>query len=143
VFDRDLETIGAVALDHRLSVGASGIGLGPRRALVASGTVKSGAPEAMSGGAVGGPAACLAGSCSQATLQQIASAEAEMPVLHLDPDQVIAGKEEARRALAWAKGTAWRKPGPDRQQFNPGPGRSPAIAARPRCSGTCHRTGHG
>jgi uncharacterized protein YgbK (DUF1537 family) len=57
----------------------------------------------MSGGAVGGPAACLAGSCSQATLQQIASAEAEMPVLHLDPDQVIAGKEEARRALAWAK----------------------------------------
>ena len=103
VFDRDLETIGAVALDHRLSVGASGIGLGLARALVASGTVKSGAPEAMSGGAVGGPAACLAGSCSQATLQQIASAEAEMPVLHLDPDQVIAGKEEARRALAWAK----------------------------------------
>jgi len=27
VFDRDLETIGAVALDHRLSVGASGIGV--------------------------------------------------------------------------------------------------------------------
>jgi uncharacterized protein YgbK (DUF1537 family) len=103
VFDRDLETIGAVALDHRLSVGASGIGLGLARALVASGTVKSGAPEAMSDESVGGPAACLAGSCSQATLQQIASAEAEMPVLHLDPDQVIAGKEEARRALAWAK----------------------------------------
>jgi uncharacterized protein YgbK (DUF1537 family) len=31
VFDRDLETIGAVALDHRLSVGASGIGPTPRR----------------------------------------------------------------------------------------------------------------
>src|SRR6185437_2548215 len=28
VFDADLETIGQVALDHRLSVGASGIGLG-------------------------------------------------------------------------------------------------------------------
>jgi uncharacterized protein YgbK (DUF1537 family) len=26
-----------------------------------------------------------------------------MPVLHLDPDQVIAGPEEARRALAWAR----------------------------------------
>ena len=37
VFERDLETIGAVALDHRLSVGASGIGLGLARALVASG----------------------------------------------------------------------------------------------------------
>ena len=51
---------------------------------------------------VGGPAACLAGSCSQATLQQIANAEQAMPVLHLDPDRVVAGKEEARRALAWA-----------------------------------------
>ena len=103
VFDRDLETIGTVALDHRLSVGASGIGLGLARALVASGKVKSSAPSAASDAVVGGPAACLAGSCSQATLQQIASAEQIMPVLHLDPDQVIAGKEEARRALAWAK----------------------------------------
>lgn len=103
-FDRDLEIIGAVALDHRLSVGASGIGLGLARALVATGKVKSNAPHAVSEAAVGGPAACLAGSCSQATLRQIASAEAVMPVLHLDPDQVVAGKEEARRALAWAKG---------------------------------------
>src|ERR1041385_4076426 len=37
VFEPDLETIGTVALDHRLSVGASGIGLGLARALVASG----------------------------------------------------------------------------------------------------------
>jgi uncharacterized protein YgbK (DUF1537 family) len=51
---------------------------------------------------VGGPAACLAGSCSQATLGQIANAERAMPVLHLDPDRVVAGKEEARRAVAWA-----------------------------------------
>jgi len=36
VFDLDLETIGIVALDHRVSVGASGIGLGLARALVAS-----------------------------------------------------------------------------------------------------------
>ena len=40
VFDRDLETIGVVALDHRLSVGASGIGLGIARALVATAKVK-------------------------------------------------------------------------------------------------------
>ena len=50
-----------------------------------------------------GSAACLAGSCSQATLQQIANAEKAMPVLHLDPEGVIAGPEEVRRALAWAK----------------------------------------
>ena len=102
VFDRDLETIGVVALDHRLSVGASGIGLGIARALVATAKVKPDSVTAIPDAPVGGPAACLAGSCSQATLQQIANAEKTMPVLHLDPNRVVAGKEEARRALAWA-----------------------------------------
>jgi uncharacterized protein YgbK (DUF1537 family) len=103
VFARDLETIGTVALDHRVSVGASGIGLGIARALVASGRVKSHAANAISDAPVGGPAACLAGSCSQATLGQIAKAEQAMPVLHLDPDQIVAGEAEAQRALAWAR----------------------------------------
>jgi uncharacterized protein YgbK (DUF1537 family) len=102
-FERDLETIGIVALDHRVSVGASGLGLGLARALVASSKVKSNAPNAIADAPVGGPAACLAGSCSQATLQQVASAEADMPMLQLDPEQVIAGKDEARRALGWAR----------------------------------------
>jgi 3-dehydrotetronate 4-kinase len=103
VFASDLETIGAVALEHRLSVGASGIGLGLARALVASGRSKSQAASgAIADKPVGGPAACLAGSCSQATLLQVARAEQVMPVLHLDPEQVIAGQGEARRALAWA-----------------------------------------
>ena len=103
VFERDLETIGKVALDHHVSVGASGLGLGLARALVAAGHVTSHAANAIADAPVGGPAACLAGSCSQATLQQIAKAQQAMPVLHLDPDQVIAGKNEARRALAWAR----------------------------------------
>ena len=102
VFARDLETIGAVALDHRLSVGASGIGLGLARALVASGRVKPIEPSAIAEAPVGGPAACLAGSCSQATLQQIANAERKMPVLHLDSEKVVTGKTEAQRALDWA-----------------------------------------
>jgi len=101
VFDSDLETIGNVAVGHRLSVGASGIGLGLARSL--AGAAAKSAAAAVSQEAVGGPAACLAGSCSQATLGQIASAEQIMPVLHLDPDQVIKGKDEARRALAWAR----------------------------------------
>jgi 3-dehydrotetronate 4-kinase len=102
VFERDLETLGIVALDHRVCAGASGLGLGLARALVTSGRIKSNAPTAISDAPVGGPAACLAGSCSQATLGQIASAEATMPVLHLDPDQAVAGKDEVRQALAWA-----------------------------------------
>jgi len=102
VFDRDLETIGLVAAEHRLSVGASGIGLGLARALVPTGKVKSTAASG-SVAAVGGPAACLAGSCSQATLQQIANAERVMPVLHLDPDRIMTRASEAQRALDWAK----------------------------------------
>ncbi|MBB4263683.1 MULTISPECIES: 3-oxo-tetronate kinase [unclassified Bradyrhizobium] len=103
VFDRDLETIGLVAAEHRLSVGASGIGLGLARALVSTGKVKSARANGETGAAVGGPAACLAGSCSQATLQQIANAERVMPVLHLDPDRIITGAGEAQRALDWAR----------------------------------------
>jgi uncharacterized protein YgbK (DUF1537 family) len=102
VFDRDLETIGEVALDHRLSVGASGVGLGLARALAASGRGRKVTVDEMAVAAIGGPAACLAGSCSQATLQQIANAESAMAVLHLDPEQIVAGKGEAKRALAWA-----------------------------------------
>jgi uncharacterized protein YgbK (DUF1537 family) len=103
VFDRDLETIGEVALRHRLSVGASGVGLGLARALAAAGSGRSDAAAATMGEPIGGPAACLAGSCSQATLQQIANAEDAMAVLHLDPERIVAGPEEARRALAWAR----------------------------------------
>ena len=120
VFDRDLETIGEVALDHRLSVGASGIGLGIARALVTSAKVKSDSANAIPDAPVGGPAACLAGSCSQATLQQIANAEKAMPVLHLDPDRVVAGKDEARRALAWASERIRSGPDSDREQFDAG-----------------------
>lgn len=103
VFDRDLETIGLVAAEHRLSVGASGIGLGLARALVSTGKVKSAAASSETGPAVGGLAACIAGSCSQATLAQIANAERVMPVLHLDPERIVAGTEEAQRALTWAR----------------------------------------
>ena len=103
VFERDLEIIGAVALDHRVSVGASGLGLGLARALLASGRVGANAAMGVSNKAVGGPAACLAGSCSQATLHQIAQAEQTMPVLHLDAEKVVAGRGEAQRALDWAR----------------------------------------
>ncbi len=102
VFERDLETIGAVALDHRVSVGASGLGLGLARALVGSAKVKANAANAASCTPVGGSAACLAGSCSQATLQQIANAEQLMPVLHLDSEKVVVGKTEVQHALSWA-----------------------------------------
>ncbi len=101
VFDPELEIIGQVALDHRLSVGASGMGLGLARGLIASGKVRAASSNAEQK-AIGGPVACLAGSCSQATLAQIAQAEKSMPVLRLDPEKIVAGGGEAERALGWA-----------------------------------------
>ena len=76
---------------------------GLARALVVAGRGQQDVAGKMVEAPVGGPAACLAGSCSQATLQQIASAEASMAVLHLDPDRIITGQDEARRALSWAR----------------------------------------
>jgi uncharacterized protein YgbK (DUF1537 family) len=102
VFDPELEIIGQVALDHRLSVGASGMGLGLARRLVASGKVKA-ASSSGDQKAIGGPVACLAGSCSQATLAQIAQAEKSMPVLRLDPEKIVSGGSEAERAFGWAR----------------------------------------
>ncbi|MGL5166557.1 MAG: 3-oxo-tetronate kinase [Afipia sp.] len=102
VFDPELEIIGQVALDHRLSVGASGMGLGLARGLIASGKVRAASSNAEQK-AIGGPVACLAGSCSQATLAQIAQAEKSMPVLRLDPEKIVAGGAEAERALGWAR----------------------------------------
>ncbi|MBN8962981.1 MAG: four-carbon acid sugar kinase family protein [Rhizobiales bacterium] len=104
VFDADLETIGQAALDHRLSVGASGLGLGLARGLVASGKARGeGVATDSAQREVGGATACLAGSCSQATLEQIADAERTMPVLRLDPERVIAGRQEVDRAVRWAR----------------------------------------
>ncbi len=102
VFDRNLEMIGLAALDHRLSVGASGLGLGLARGLVGSGLIAATTGSENAGAPVGGLAACLAGSCSQATLGQIAAAERIMPVLKLDPDKIVAGADEVQRALDWA-----------------------------------------
>lgn len=102
VFDPELEIIGQVALDHRLSVGASGMGLGLARGLVASGRVRAASASADQK-PIGGPVACLAGSCSQATLTQIAHAEKSMPVLRLDPEKIVAGPSEVQRALGWSR----------------------------------------
>lgn len=110
VFDHDLEIIGQVANGNRLSVGASGMGLGLARAIVASkGSVQTSAAPS-SAKPVGGPVACLAGSCSQATLAQIAEAEKSMPVLRLGPDKILSGGSEIERALDWARGYLGEKP---------------------------------
>ena len=143
VFERDLETIGSVALDHRLSVGASGLGLGLARALVASGRVKSGASDAVSGraGRRAGGVPCrqlFAGDPAADRQRRTGDAGAASRSRAGGRGQ---GRGAARAGLG--QGTAQGGSDPDRQQFDAGSGRSPAITSWPRCSRTCHRAGDG
>jgi uncharacterized protein YgbK (DUF1537 family) len=104
IFDRHLETIGAAVIDRPLSTGASGLGLGLARALVAQGRAKAAGDTAAARPAPAGHAAILAGSCSRATLEQIAVAEHAMPVLRLSAEQLVTnGATAAVEALAWAR----------------------------------------
>jgi 3-dehydrotetronate 4-kinase len=100
VFERDLEALGDAAAESAFSVGASGLGLGLARALARG---RSATSHALTLEAVGGTAAILAGSCSQATLEQIKAVEKELPVLRLSTQALIEGASEVDRALGWAK----------------------------------------
>ena len=103
VFERDLEAIGKVAARRRLSTGASGLGLGLARELARSRNApRTGAPNPPLE-PVGGRCAVVAGSCSRATLEQVAFAEARMPVLRIEPEKLIDDHAEVDRALAWAE----------------------------------------
>ncbi len=98
-----LETLGTVAIEAPLSVGASGLGLGLARALVRR---EGRAPEPASiAEPAGGRAAILAGSCSAATLAQIDEVAGAMPVLRLDAERILADAARAvADALDWARG---------------------------------------
>ncbi|MGO7540159.1 3-oxo-tetronate kinase [Rhizobium ruizarguesonis] len=103
IFERDLETLGEIALETPVSTGASGLGLGLARALVRSGRISSGgATRADAIRPVGGLSAIVAGSCSKATLRQLDIAERSMPVLRLDPERLLAGPDEIAAAISWA-----------------------------------------
>jgi len=103
IFAKDLVAIGEVAASMPVSTGASGLGLGLARAMVRSGAVQQGAGVAGEvTRPVGGLAAIVAGSCSKATLEQIAVAEQRMPVLRLNPEALLAGPGAIADALTWA-----------------------------------------
>ncbi|MBN8914294.1 MAG: four-carbon acid sugar kinase family protein [Rhizobiales bacterium] len=105
VFDRDLEAVGIAAAALPLSTGASGLGLGLARALIAEGRVlRQQSDGAALAAGIGGHAAVVAGSCSKATLEQIAIAEGQMPVLRLSAERLVTHPEaEVAAALDWAK----------------------------------------
>ncbi len=96
IAERHLLALGEAALRRPVSTGASGLGLGLARA-IAGGAAPAAAPDFP---APEGPAAIIAGSCSAATLDQIAAVRGRIPICHLDADSLLAGDMSA--ALDWA-----------------------------------------
>ena len=137
-FERNLEAIGGAALGQRLSVGASGLGLGLARGLIAAGAARhherppSGRTDRWSGSVP--RRKLLAGHAGSD-----ARAEQTMPVLRLDPEKLVDGHGETQRALDWAAQQMARGPGPYRQQRTAGCGFQ--APGPPRTGGCrpCHR----
>ncbi|BAL26960.1 3-oxo-tetronate kinase [Azoarcus sp. KH32C] len=106
--DQDLLAIGAACTDLPLVTGGSGIALGlpenfRRRGLLAP--VESAALPA-----TGGLRAVVAGSCSIATLGQVAAMSARHPAFNVDPIRLARGEDVAGEALAWATDRIRREP---------------------------------
>jgi uncharacterized protein YgbK (DUF1537 family) len=101
VADTDLGIIGEAVGDDVLVTGGSGVALGLPAAYRRRGLLqhKSGADSLPK---IGGAAAVLAGSCSAATLGQIANFKGAH--LTLDTDAICRGEPVGDKALAWAKG---------------------------------------
>jgi uncharacterized protein YgbK (DUF1537 family) len=101
-----LRAIGAAAAAHALVTGGSGVAIGLPENFRAAGEM----PVRDDPGALPdspGGAAVLAGSCSRATLLQVATARAHMPVLELDPlatPDAAALVDQARTWLAEQSG---------------------------------------
>jgi uncharacterized protein YgbK (DUF1537 family) len=100
VADTDLGIIGEAVGDDLLVTGGSGVALGLPAAYRRRGLMehKSGADALPK---VGGSAAVLAGSCSAATLGQIANFKGAH--LALDTDAICRGEPVGEKALAWAR----------------------------------------
>ena len=100
VTDAQLRAIGTAAAAHALITGGSGVAIGlpenfRRAGLLPARTDPGALPDSA------GAAAVLAGSCSRATLLQIATARGQMPVLELDPLATPDAAALAGQARAW------------------------------------------
>ena len=103
VSDRHLVSTGEAVAAHALITGGSGVAMGLPENFRRSGLL----PEAEDAGLLEAPpghGAVLAGSCSRATLFQVATARDRLPTLELDPLATPDAGALARQALDWADG---------------------------------------
>ena len=100
--DTDLMTMGGAFADLPLVTAGSGVAIGlpqnfRRAGLLPAEPVAPALPE------IAGPAVVLSGSCSQATLAQVAAWRASRPAYQIDPMRVAHGEQVAAQAAAFAR----------------------------------------
>ena len=101
VADADLLTLGEAVADLKLVTGGSGIALGLPANFRRMGVLEA-MPQADGLPRVRGAAAVISGSCSSATLAQVAAMRAQYPAFEVDPLALAAGQPVVGRALEWA-----------------------------------------
>ena len=99
--DHDLLALGSALAELPLVTGGSGIALGlpenfRRRGLLKPSTSAADLPK------VEGLSAVISGSCSTATLAQVAAMRRHRPVFDIDPLALAEGEDLAAKALDWA-----------------------------------------
>jgi uncharacterized protein YgbK (DUF1537 family) len=101
IADHDLEAIGEAAANFSLITGGSGIALGLPEIYRRAGLIGDGGDADLLP-RIAGKAAVLSGSCSQATLAQVAHMKEHAPVFQIDPLAAATGTKVGDEALAWA-----------------------------------------
>jgi uncharacterized protein YgbK (DUF1537 family) len=109
VADRDLVEIAAAAKDLKLITGGSGIAIGLPENFRRAGLLRPN-PSAAELPRIAGPELVLSGSCSTATLAQVADFQAKRPAFELDPVALAEDKGLVQRAIDWAEGLLGRGP---------------------------------
>ncbi|HLX97581.1 MAG TPA: 3-oxo-tetronate kinase [Roseiarcus sp.] len=119
VTDDNLFALGEALADLKLVTGGSGIALGLPENFRRAGLLKTSQADRLP--KAPGAAAVISGSCSTATLAQVASMRRTNPVFDIDPLALAAGEPVVARALDWASPLIGDEPllvsasaGPDR-----------------------------
>lgn len=108
IADTDLLVLGEAVADAPLVTGGSGIALGLPRNFIRKSLAKGGSVQARP---IRGPEAILAGSCSQATLGQIARHQRDgHPIWNIDVAGVMAGDLGPSDLVAFLTGLAGQAP---------------------------------
>lgn len=99
--DRHLDAIGYACAELKLVTGGSGVALGLPENFRRQGLLPKRKADALP--EIGGLAAVLAGSCSQATLGQVAHMAERRPAFRIDPEALARGEDVVGAALAFAR----------------------------------------